>query len=413
VIPSRPIAATVGALMLVFAARPASATDASNALLRCLTDKAEQVDFSGVIAATRRGAPIAFLARGRLAGDDSAAIDARTRFNLGSASKMFTAVAVGQLIDAGKVRLDDAIGTFVKGLTPEASAVTVRQLLTHSSGLGDFFAPQNMAAMMKARTASDILPLIADDKPAFAPGSRFAYSNSGFALLGILVERVSGLSYGDYLARHVFAPAGMTDTSLDPKPLATLAVGMTAHQPGVAPTGSPGGPGLVLIGPDGRAMTPGARADAPDAVAPTEKPALHPAPGAVEGYGSPAGGLFSTAIDMQRFAQALLGNRLTRAATTTALTAPQILAAPATSSRPERDYGFGFTVGTEAGRRWFGHNGGTLGANTEFAVFPQDQLVLTVLSNRDPPVASAMFAYLRKLVLNPSLRATCAGAGSP
>ncbi|MDQ2861638.1 MAG: beta-lactamase family protein, partial [Pseudomonadota bacterium] len=142
-------------------------------------------------------------------------------------------------------------------------------------------------------------------------------------------------------------------------------------------------------------------------------PALHPAPGAVEGYGSPAGGLFSTAIDMRRFAQALLANRLTRAATTAALTEPQILAAPATSSRPERDYGFGFTVGTEAGRRWFGHNGGTLGANTEFAVFPKDQLVLTVLSNRDPPMASAMFAYLRKLVLNPSLRATCAKAGSP
>ncbi len=411
--------------MLALAAWPAPATAASDALRRCLAHKAEQDDFSGVVAATERGRPIAFLARGKLAGEDSAAITARTRFNLGSASKMFTAVAVGQLIDAGTVRLDAPIGAYVKGLTPEASAVTVRQLLTHSSGLGDFFKPQNMAAMMKARTASDILPLIADDKPSFAPGSRFAYSNSGFALLGILVERVSGLSYGDYLARHVFAPAGMTDTGLDPKPLATLAVGMTARQPGMAPRGSPGGPGLVLIGPDGRAMTPGAAGDAPDAsnrlmprnpgdqaiapdrAAPAEKPALHPAPGAVEGYGSPAGGMFSTALDLQRFAQALLGNRLTRAATTTALTTPQIVAAPATSFRPERRYGFGIGIGTEKGRRWFGHNGGTLGANTEFAVFPEDRLTLTVLSNRDPPMATDMFAYLRKLVLFPSLRATC------
>lgn len=431
-IQSHRTAVVVGlALMLAFAARPAAATDAPNALQRCVAAKAEQLDFSGVVAVTERGRPIAFLARGKLAGEGSAAITARTRFNLGSASKMFTAVAVAQLIDAGTVRLDDAIGTFVKGLTPEASAVTVRQLLTHSSGLGDFFEPQNMAAMMKARTASDILPLIAGDKPAFAPGSRFAYSNSGFALLGILIERVSGLSYGDYLARHVFAPAGMIDTGPDPMPLATLAVGMTAHQSGMAPPGPPSGPGLVLIGPDGRAMTPGAGGDAPgagnppmlrgpdgpalapDRAAPAGTPALHPAPGAVEGYGTPAGGLFSTAADMQRFAQALLGDRLTRAATTAALTAPQILAAPATSSRPERNYGLGFGVGTEEGRKWFGHNGGTLGANTEFAVFPDEQLTLTVLSNRDPPMASTLFAYLRKLALNPSLQASCETDGSP
>lgn len=412
-IQSRRTAAAVGAaLLLALAAWPAWATDASDAMRRCLAHKAEQGEFSGVVAATERGRPIAFLVRGKLAGDDSAAITAQTRFNLGSASKMFTAVAVGQLIDAGTVRLDAPIGAYVNGLTPEASAVTVRQLLTHSSGLGDFFKPQNMAAMMKGRTARDILPLIAGDKPAFAPGSRFAYSNSGFALLGILIERVSGLGYGDYLARHIFAPAGMTDTGLDPKPLATLAVGMTAHQPGMAAPGSPGGPGLVLVGPDGRAMTPGAGGDAPDA-SNREKPALHPAPGAVEGYGSPAGGMFSTAVDMQRFAQALLEGRLTRAATTTALTEPQIVAAAATSSGPERRYGFGFGVGTEEGRKWFGHNGGTLGANTEFAVFPEDHLTLTVLSNRDPPMASGMFAYLRKLVLNPSLRATCATGDSP
>jgi len=426
VIQSNRAAAIVGAaLMLALAAWSTSAKDASEPLGRCLAQKAERIDFSGVVAATERGRPIAFLARGNHAGDGSAAITAKTRFNLASASKMFTAVAVGQLIDAGKVRLDDAIGRYVNGLTPEASAVTVRQLLTHSSGLGNFFEPRNMAAMMKARTATDLLPLIAGDKPAFAPGSRFAYSNSGFALLGILVERVSGLRYGDYLARHVFTPAGMTDTGLDPRPLATLAVGMTALQPGMAPGGLPGGSGLVLIGPDGRPVTPTAGRNAPGAdsrlmppssdgqalaprrARPTEKPVLHPAPGAVQGYGSPAGGLFSTAVDMQRFAQALLANRLTRPETTAALTTPQIVAVSATSSQPERSYGFGFGVGTEGGRKWFGHNGGTLGANTEFSVFPEDQLALTVLSNRDPPMASTMFAYLRKLVLNPSLRETC------
>jgi CubicO group peptidase (beta-lactamase class C family) len=362
------------AIALAATAESASATD--RALQHCLTREAEATNFSGVVSASHGGRLDAFLVRGRLAGSGSAPIDSRTRFNLGSASKMFTAVAVGQLIDAGKIGLDDKIGAAVKGLTPEASQVTVRQLLTHSSGLGDFFRPDNMAAMMAARTAGDLLPLIAEEKPAFAPGSRFAYSNSGFVLLGILIERVSGQSYGDYLARHVFAPAGMTRTGPDPKPFATLAVGMTA------------------MGLD-----------------PGEAGVLHPAPGATEGYGSPAGGLFSTAEDMNRFAAALSAGRLTRPPTTAAFTAPQIVAAPAAASRPGRRYGMGFAVGSENGHSWFGHGGGTPGANAEFAVFPKERLTLTVLANRDPPMATTMFAYLRRLVLDPASRQTCGSPG--
>ena len=128
----------------------------------------------------------------------------------------------------------------------------------------------------------------------------------------------------------------MTSTGLNPKPLATLAVGMTA------------------MGPDH-----------------DRTPTLHPAPGATEGYGSPAGGLFSTTTDMKRFAEALAANRLTHPATTTAMTTFQIVAALATASRPERRYGLGFNVGLEQGHRWFGHGGGTPGANAEFAVFPR------------------------------------------
>lgn len=407
---SHKIAAFAAALMGLAASRPMKATDAT--LQKCLAEAAEQYNFSGVIAATADGQPIALLARGTLAGPNSARITADTRFNLASASKMFTAVAIGQLIDAGKVRLDDPIGAFVKDLEPETAAVTIRQLLTHSSGLGDFFKPENMTAMLKARTASDLLPLVAHDKPTFTPGSHFAYSNSGFALLGILIERVSGLHYGEYLARKIFAPAGMTETRLDPKPLTTLAVGMTAMQMDRMPSGARGGSESAGIRRDGippageRGADPapssaGGRAES------GERSVLHPAPGATEGYGSPAGGLFSTAVDLQRFAAALMDHRLTSAVTTAALVAPQILAVPATPAGPERRYGFGFGVGIENRHQWFGHNGGTLGTNAEFAVFPADRLTLSVLSNRDPPMATRMFAYLRKLALDPSLRASC------
>jgi D-alanyl-D-alanine carboxypeptidase len=413
-IQTRKTAACAAAFILALTMRTAGAAD--GALQQCVANRAATDDFSGVVTVTRNGKPIISLVRGKLAGDDSAAMTLDTRFNLGSASKMFTAVAIGQLIDGGKIRLDDPLGAFVKDLGPETAAVTIRQLLTHSSGLGDFFKPENMGAMLKARTASDLLPLVAHDKPTFPPGSRFAYSNSGFALLGVVIERVSGLSYGEYLAQHIFSPAGMTQTGLDSKPLATLAVGLTAMRMEMAPGRGRGGSGQVLIGPGdsprvaGRGSDAGG-SDAGDRAVPSARPTLHPAPGATEGYGSPAGGLFSTANDLQRFAGAFLDHRLTLAVTAATFTAPHIVSAPAKPDRAERQYGFGFGVGVEDGHRWFGHNGGTLGANTEFAVFPEDRLTISVLVNRDPPMATAMFAYLKRLLFDPSPVASCGAGG--
>lgn len=306
-----------------------------------------------------------------MAGPGSPSITPATRFNLASASKMFTAVAIGQLIDGGRLRLDQPVGEIVAGLTPEAARVTIRQLLTHTSGLGDFFRPENMAMMMKARRADDILPLIAGERPAFAPGSRFAYSNSGFALLGVVIERISEQSYPDYLRQHVFAPAGMTATSADPAPLGTLAIGMTAHDPG-------GGAG-----------------------------ALHPAPGAADGHGSPAGGLFGTTDDLLRFATALDADRLLSRATTAAFTSAQIEAFPATATRSALSYGYGFGVSEQVGYSWFGHNGGTFGANTEFAVRRDGQWVVAVVSNRDPPVATALMHEIQRLIDDAAPASTC------
>ncbi len=432
-------AASLGCCMHVVAGPAEASIAAPNAaaLERCLGARAEQEAFSGVISVTHHGQPVVSLVKGVVAGPGSAPIGAATRFNLASMGKMFTAVAIGQLVDAGKVHWDDPVGKYVSGLTPEASIVTVRQLLTHSSGLGDFFKPQNMDAMLKARTASDILPLIAADKPSFAPGSKFSYSNSGFALLGVVIERVSGQSYGDYLREHIFAPAGMTDTGLSPQPVATLAVGMTSlrlqpvstaaqtRQVGSAGHPAQGGPDegnqhdglqlqpspgasatppqhLMLIGPDGKPIEANtARGN------PTE---LQPAPGATESFGSPAGGAYSTAADMQHFADALLQDKLVGAATRNALTSQQIVAYPASDGKPERSYGMGFGVGTEDGKRWFGHNGGTAGANAEFAEFPEDQWTLEVLSNRDPPVASTLFRYLKDLLFKPDALKACADA---
>jgi D-alanyl-D-alanine carboxypeptidase len=355
------------AAVAALASLPDGVPPGEASLVDCVGAEAEQSSFSGVVSVARPGGTTTYV-HGDLGKAGGPPIGASARFNLGSASKMFTAVAVAQLVDAGKVGLNDPIGLGVKGLNPEAAAVTVRQLLTHSSGLGNFFSPDNLPAIEKARTVSELLPLVAQDKPSFAPGSRFQYSNTGFLLLGILIERVSGQSYGQYLDLHIFAPARMVASGLDPGPASTQAVGMTT-MPAHGPLRS-----------------------APEA-------ALH---------GNPAGGCYSTAPDLQRFFAALLNGQLTSAEMLKALSSPQIVVAKESPASPQVDYGLGFGVGATHGHRWFGHNGGAPGVNVETAAYPDDRTAVVVMSNRDPPAASNLFRKLRALLFEPDATKACA-----
>jgi CubicO group peptidase (beta-lactamase class C family) len=365
------------------ASRPGPTARAASPLRECIVKTAQALGFSGVISVVRAAGGATY-AQGLTDGPGSAPIGAGTPFNLGSTGKMFTAVAVAQLIDAGAIKLDDPIGRHVAGLTAEASAVTVRQLLDHSSGLGNCFAPENLPALIKARSAIDLLPLAANDKPAFAPGSRFSYSDTGFLLLGLMIERVSGRSYGDYLRDHVFEPARMTATSLQPPPEPARAVGMTSMPPM-----TPGRPML---------LAPGAAEPGRGALRPAQEAAL---------WGGPAGGAFSTAGDMQRFFAALLAGKLTSAASLKMLVSPQIVAAQASPGQAEGDYGFGFGVGRFDGHRWFGHNGGAPGVNAEATAFPDDQTAIVVLADRDPPAATAVFRQLRAAIFEPAAGKLC------
>jgi D-alanyl-D-alanine carboxypeptidase len=189
-------------MLLATVAAPAAANEAP--LAACMAARADAADLSGVALVVRKGVSTVFT-RGKVAAPDSAAITADTRFNMGSMTKMFTAVAVAQLIDAGKVALDDSVGKHVDGLMPATSAVTVRQLLTHSGGLGSIFRPDTETILANARTTRDFKPIVASETPAFTPGERFQYSNSGFVLLGLLVEAASGQDYAAYLAAHILS----------------------------------------------------------------------------------------------------------------------------------------------------------------------------------------------------------------
>ena len=125
---------------------------------------------------------------------------------------MFTAVAILQLVEAGKVKLTAPLGTYLPDYPNRdvATKVTIHQLLTHTGGTGDIFGPDFDAHRNELRTLADYVKLYGKRGLEFEPGSRWAYSNYGFILLGAVIEKVTGHSYYDYVQQHIYAPAGMT-----------------------------------------------------------------------------------------------------------------------------------------------------------------------------------------------------------
>jgi D-alanyl-D-alanine carboxypeptidase len=185
----------------------------------------------------------------------------------------------------------------------------------------------------------------------FTPGSRWEYSNYGFLLLGVVVERVSGKSYYDYVSEKVYAPAGMTSTGSlsEDENVASRSIGYTA-----------------MGGGD-----------------------LHPNTDTLPYRGTSAGGGYSTVEDLQRFAAALLDHKLLNAEYTDLLTTGKV-------ETPGRGkYAFGFSdQGAESGARHFGHGGGAPGMNGDLQIYPQSGYVIAVLSNLDPPAASRVSDFI-------------------
>lgn len=186
----------------------------ARAIRGALDSLARAGQFSGVVHVARGGRTLVEGAWGLADRTSSRRNTLSTRFNLGSINKVFTQTAIGQLAQQGKLRLEDTIERWVPELPREiASRITVAQLLAHRSGLGDFFGPEFEAADHSTlRTNADFLPFFAGRPLEFEPGTRQRYSNAGYVVLGLIVERVSGEDYHDYVRRHVYGPAGMTST---------------------------------------------------------------------------------------------------------------------------------------------------------------------------------------------------------
>jgi CubicO group peptidase (beta-lactamase class C family) len=297
--------------------------------------------FSGTVILAKDGVPIFKGAYGMANKDFNAPNRIDTKFNLGSMNKMFTSVAIAQLVERGKLSFDDPLSKFVPDFPDKAAAekIKIKHLLTHTAGLGGYFSRAwGESSRALYRTVDDMMKrAAADEKLLFEPGSRWQYSNTGMLVLGKVIEKASGQSYYDYVRENISKPAGMTNTDcyeLD-KVNPNLAVGYDKQ-----------------ITDDGVSFTNNIFAHVL--------------------RGGPQGGGYSTAEDLLRFDIALRSNKLVGAQYVKMLLSP----------KPELNspgYGYGFQVETET--QIAGHGGGFIGINSNLDMFLGTGWTAIVMSN--------------------------------
>jgi CubicO group peptidase (beta-lactamase class C family) len=186
----------------------------ASGLAQAVDSMAAERQFSGVVLIARDGTPIVEKSYGLADREAGRPNNIETAFNIGSINKLFTSIAIRQLTAAAKLDVDASLGTYWPDYpNPAARRVTIRQLLEHRSGIGgNIFAAPPGKTRRDLRALADFLPLFAAEPLRFEPGSRQEYSNAGYIVLGLLIERLSGESYYDYVRRHIYEPAGMTRT---------------------------------------------------------------------------------------------------------------------------------------------------------------------------------------------------------
>lgn len=346
-------------LALQGTARPAefalphlSESELITALKKNLDEAAAADRFSGAALVAKNGKTIFAQGYGLADREKKTPNTLKTRFRIGSMNKMFTAVATLQLTQRGKLDLKAPFGNYLTDYPNKdvASKVTIEQLLSHTGGTGDIFGPEYEKNRLELKTLQDYVKLYGNRPAAFEAGSRWAYSNYGFLLLGVLIERVSGQSYYDYVRDHIFKPAGMTGTASEPEDqlVADRSMGYT------------------------RFMGAG----------------LQPNTDTLPFRGTSAGGGYSTVEDLLKFATALQNHKLLNAQYTEMLTTGKV------DTPMGSKYAYGFMDAMVNGTRCFGHGGGAPGMNGELKICPGPGYVIAVLANTDPPGASRVADFI-------------------
>lgn len=265
---------------------------------------------------------------------------AHSLFEIGSITKQLSAEAVMVLVEKGKLTLDDHLSQYISGLPAEWSSITLRHLMTHTSGLHDWETDTTFS-FRREYSVEEFVAFIARHPLEFAPGSRFAYSNSAFPFIGKVIERVSGMPYDRFVTERILVPAGMTETRFR-----RAGAIMPNRASGYAERDS------VLV--NGEPLRPAILA--------------------------PNGGVLSSAVDMAKWNIALSKGTIVTKSSWEAMTTPTRL----TDGKTFPGGGIAWFFGQANGHRFLVHNGSTAaGYSSVVYRFPDDDLSVVVLMNID------------------------------
>ena len=279
-----------------------------------------------------------------------------SKFRLGSITKQFTAACILLLEERGKLKVDDPVKKYMTDAPAAWDKVTIFNLLTHTSGIPSFTGFPDYASTEAIATTPEKLVARFRDKPLeFQPGEKWNYSNSGYVLLGYLIEKISQQNYSEFVQENILTPLGMKDSGYDSNSA------------------------IILHRASG--------------YAPSAKGTIH------AGYIDmsipfSAGALYSTTEDLLRWEQGLMGGKLLSAASLAKMTTPF-----------KNDYAFGLAVHAVNGHKVIEHGGGIEGFNTDIAYYPEDKVTVVVLANLNGGVpetianALAQVAHGEKVVL--------------
>lgn len=342
---------------------PLGSDEADRWLGRLQARLEEQQPFSGIALVRSRGREAYSLVKGTADAAKGAPVTRSSRFGMASGSKMFTAVAVLQLAQRGRLSLADPLAKHLPGFAnPEfAKRATLHQLLTHTAGAGNYWDDAYEREWDRITELRQMLPFVLAHLGESPPGE-FSYSNSGYVLLGLVVEAVSGTSYYDYVRKNVFEPAGMASTGFpvrrDARPDEAL-----PYEPEM----------------DAGAVKPGVYV-----------------PVTLGARGSSAGGASTTADDLLRFVDALRKGVLLDPAHLDLMTRGHVR-----YGGPDSWYGYGTIVEKDRGVSSWGHGGMARGTQFELKVYPERDAVVLVMSNYNTIAGPELASALDHLVRNP------------
>ncbi|HEY9218701.1 MAG TPA: serine hydrolase domain-containing protein [Phenylobacterium sp.] len=281
-------------------------------------------------------------------------VNSQSVFRIASLTKQFTAAAIVHLSENGRLGLDDAIARHLPQFGPAGAKITLRHLLNHTSGIGDYTSdPGFMARQVRnEHSTAELIEIISGLPSDFEPGARCLYSNSGYVLLGAIVEACAGVQYADYVQETFFKPLGLTSTRY-------------LHDHEVVPMRASGYSRL---------------------------PELRNAPMIAMSNPHAAGGLGSTASDLLSWSAALRGGRVVSAAGYSSMTTP---ARPADGGDLTR--GFGLFRHTVRGDVVIAHSGSIFGFAAHLAHWPAHDLAVAALANSDPfPIEQLAYGLARR-----------------